>query len=52
MCMGIVSLALAIVMAGSGDVSCLRIYRELRWKLEDTAFGVNMAYSMSIGMLI
>ena len=42
MCVSCVSLSLAGVMAGTGDVDCLRIFRELRWKHDDGLFGYHM----------
>jgi anaphase-promoting complex subunit 1 len=45
-------LALACVMAGSGDIACLRVFRELRWRIDaEQSYGSHMAYSMAIGML-
>ena len=49
MCLCTVALSLGAAMSGSGDVDCLRVFRELRWKVEDTAFGTHMAHAMSIG---
>jgi hypothetical protein len=49
MCTCSVSLALGCVMAGSGDVDCLRIMRELRWKVDDAVYGTHMAFGMSLG---
>lgn len=47
-----VSLALSCVMAGSGDLDCLRIFRELRSKVDgDQVTGSHMAVGMAIGML-
>lgn len=47
-----VSLALACVMAGSGDVECLQMLRILRWKADaEQSYGSHMAYNMAIGML-
>jgi hypothetical protein len=37
------------VMAGTGEVSSLRLLRELRWRLDDTSYGSHMALSMAIG---
>eukprot|EP01039_Chlorochromonas_danica_P006497 gene6497-7163_t len=51
MCLSSLSLALACVMAGSGDLDCLRLFRELRWKVEDVVYGTHMAYSMALGLL-
>ena len=42
MCVSCMSLSLASVMAGSGDVDCLRVFRELRWKHDDGLFGYHM----------
>ena len=50
-CVSTVACSLSIVMAGSGDVMCLRTFRELRWKVDDVTFGTHMALSMAIGML-
>lgn len=44
-----ISLALSCVMAGSGDVDCLRIFRELRWRVDDVSFGTHQAFAMAIG---
>lgn len=49
MCIGIVSLSLSCVMAGSGDLECLRLLRELRFKVEDTNYGTHLALAMAIG---
>lgn len=49
MCICLVSLSVSCVMAGSGDLECLRTLRELRWKVEDVAHGTHMALSMAIG---
>jgi len=44
-----VALALSCVMAGSGDLDCLRLLRELRWKVDDITYGSHLAISMAIG---
>jgi hypothetical protein len=44
-----VSIALSCVMAGSGDLECLKILRELRWKVDDITYGSHLAISMAIG---
>lgn len=49
MCLSAVALALAAVMAGSGDLDVLRTLRELRWKVDDVTYGTHMALSMAIG---
>lgn len=51
MCISSISLALSCVMAGSGDVDCLRILRELRWKVDDVIYGTHLALNMAIGLL-
>lgn len=35
MCLGVTSIALAMVMAGTGDLMSLRLLRELRWRVDD-----------------
>lgn len=50
-CIGTVALALSCVMAGTGDLSCLRILRFLRWKVDDVTYGTHMALAMAIGLL-
>ena len=49
MCLSLSALSLSCVMAGSGDLECLRVLRELRWKVEDVTYGTHMALSMAIG---
>ena len=44
-----IALALSCVMAGQGDARCLRVLRELRWKVEDINYGSHMAINMAIG---
>jgi len=51
LCVCICSVSLAAVMAGSGDLVCLRILRELRWKIEDVVYGTHMAINMALGLL-
>lgn len=50
-CICTVSLSLACVMAGTGDLSCLRILRSLRWKVDDVTYGTHLALAMAIGLL-
>lgn len=33
-CLACAALAMACIMAGTGDVDCLRLIREMRWKVE------------------
>ena len=49
MCMSIIALSLSCVMAGSGNLDCLRILRELRWKVDDVSYGSHLTISMAIG---
>ena len=51
LCVCQVSLANGCCSAGSGDVSVLRVLRELRWKPEDSYHGTHMALTMAIGLL-
>ena len=51
LCVCLVSVSLSCVMAGSGDLECLRTLRELRWKVDDVTYGSHMMLSMAIGML-
>jgi hypothetical protein len=48
-CLGVTAVALSCVMAGSGDLDCLRTLRELRFKVEDVSYGTHVALSMAIG---
>ena len=50
-CIGSVSLALSCVMAGTGDLMCLRIFRSLRWKVDDVTYGTHLSFAMAIGLL-
>ena len=52
MCICLVSLSLSCVMAGSGNLVCLRIFRELRWKVDDISYGSHLSLSMSIGYIL
>ncbi len=51
MCVSCAAMALSYVMAGTGDLVCLRIFRELRWKVDDVNYGSHMSIGMAIGML-
>jgi amino acid transporter len=52
MCVCSLCLSLACVMAGSGDIDCLRVFRELRWKIDDVTYGTHVALNMAIGKLV
>ncbi|CAN0566882.1 unnamed protein product, partial [Ectocarpus sp. 12 AP-2014] len=52
MCLSTSVTALGMIMAGTGDVECLRVMRELRARVEgEVTYGTHMAIAMSIGML-
>jgi len=46
-----IALGLSVTMAGTGDITVLRILRELRWRVDDAIYGTHMAISMCIGFL-
>ena len=51
-CLGQAAIALALVMAGTGDLDTLRIFKILRWRHDkDIRFGTHMTYGMAIGLL-
>jgi anaphase-promoting complex subunit 1 len=52
MCLGAASLALAMVMAGTGDLECFKLLRSLRWKIGGgVEYGHHMCIGMAIGLL-
>ena len=51
MCVAAAATALACVMAGTGDLDCLRVFRELRFRVEDVTYGTHMALGMAVGLL-
>lgn len=52
MCLGSVAIALAMVMAGTGDLDTLRVFKVLRWRCDKTSnYGSHMIYGMAIGLL-
>ena len=52
MCLGASALALSLITAGTGDLAVLRLFRELRWKVDtDLTYGNHMALGMAIGLL-
>ena len=52
MCLSCAAISLAMIMAGSGDLKCFRILRELRWKCEsEVRYGDHMALNSAIGLL-
>ena len=51
-CLGTAALALSLVMAGSGNLKCLRLLRVLRRRVDnDVTYGFHMAVGMAIGFL-
>jgi len=52
MCLSNIAVSLGMVMAGSGDLDLLRIFRELRQKCEpEVRYGDHMALGSAIGLL-
>ncbi|CAM9513695.1 unnamed protein product, partial [Hapterophycus canaliculatus] len=54
MCLSTSVTALGMIMAGTGDIECLRVMRELRGRVEGevgVTYGTHMAIAMSIGLL-
>mmetsp|Transcript_39962 Transcript_39962/g.29468 ORF Transcript_39962/g.29468 Transcript_39962/m.29468 type:complete len:109 (+) Transcript_39962:154-480(+) len=56
-CLCVCALATSVVMAGTGDVDCLRLLRVLRKRIESmnegnpSFYGYNMAINMAFGFL-
>ena len=52
MCLGCAATALAMIMAGSGDLDTLKLLKTLRWRCEeDVNYGTHMTYGAAIGLL-
>ncbi|CAN0438388.1 unnamed protein product, partial [Laminaria digitata] len=52
MCLSTSVTALGMIMAGTGDLECLRLMRELRSRVEgEVTYGTHMAIAMGIGLL-
>lgn len=50
--LGCTAIALSLVMAGSGDLSCLKLFKMLRWRCDEEArYGFHMICGMAIGLL-
>jgi hypothetical protein len=50
--LGCAAISLAIVMAGSGDINCLKIFKMLRWRCDEEArYGFHLICGMAIGLL-
>lgn len=51
-CLAQTAIALALVMAGTGDLDALRLFKILRWRHDkDIKFGSHLTYGMAIGLL-
>ena len=51
-CLSTATIALAMVMAGSGDLDTLRVFKVLRWRCDEgSRYGHHMMYGMAIGLL-
>ena len=52
MCLGCAAIALAMVMAGTGDIASMRLFREIRWRCDDeVSHGNHMAFGACVGLL-
>ncbi|GAX28424.1 anaphase-promoting complex subunit 1 [Fistulifera solaris] len=50
--LGCAAISLAMVMAGSGDINCLKVFKMLRWRCDEEArYGFHMICGMAIGLL-
>ena len=51
-CVGTTAIALGMVMAGSGNLECLRLFRVLRRRVDsEVSYGFHVAISMALGFL-
>lgn len=52
MCLGLCAVSLALVMAGTGDLDTLRLFKMIRWRSDEgVRHGAHMAVSAAIGLL-
>mmetsp|Transcript_22180 Transcript_22180/g.51156 ORF Transcript_22180/g.51156 Transcript_22180/m.51156 type:complete len:302 (-) Transcript_22180:1641-2546(-) len=52
MCLGLCAISLGMVMAGTGDLDTLRVFKFLRWRCTaDVRYGSHMAIGAAIGLL-
>jgi anaphase-promoting complex subunit 1 len=52
MCLGCAAISLSMVMAGTGDLDALRMFKILRWPCtDDLTYGGHLTYGTAIGML-
>jgi anaphase-promoting complex subunit 1 len=51
-CLGCTAISLAMVLAGTGDLDALRVFKILRWRADsESQYGIHMIFAMSIGLL-
>ena len=51
-CLGLCALSLAMVLAGTGDLDALRLFKTLRWRMDkDTMYGTHMVFGAATGLL-
>ena len=51
-CLGLAALSLSMVMAGTGDLDCLRLFKTLRWRHDkDITYGTHMVFASCTGLL-
>ena len=48
MCLGVTAIALGMVMAGTGDLDCLRTLRALRWRVDAEASGALLHHPLHL----
>lgn len=52
MCLGCAAISLAMVLAGTGDLEALKLFKMLRWRCdEEVNYGTHMTYGAAIGLL-
>ena len=51
-CLGCAAISLAMVMAGTGDLEALKLFKILRWRCEEESrYGTHMVFGMATGLL-
>jgi hypothetical protein len=51
-CLACAAISLAMVLAGTGDLEALKLFKILRWRCEeDSRYGSHMLFGMAIGLL-
>jgi anaphase-promoting complex subunit 1 len=51
-CLGCAAISLAMVLAGTGDLEALKLFKILRWRCDtDIRYGSHAVYGMAIGLL-